>query len=183
MRLRYSKVMSAVLAASALCVAAPSAYAGGRAGLLWWPNPVHGTGHGGPWDHHGGPNGQGDGRWDNSHIGWNDGRDGWNRRWRNGCGFGGWGGAGWGGCQNVLWNEGAYDYALGNVLPAPVYPDNYEGGVIYSAAVASAAPPANPKDACWVLKLTYDKSGAFAGAHRINGCLTGPRVINLSAPG
>ena len=143
-----------------------------------WPHAMHHSGHGGPWDQRGGVNDQAGGRWGDARVGWNDGRGDWNRRRWNGCGLGG-----WGGCQSGFWNEGAYNYNAANPVAAPAYSGNFDGGVIYAAAVAAPAPVLNPNDGCSVLRLTYDKSGNFAGAHRINGCLTGPRVINLSARG
>ena len=180
MRLSHSRVTSVVLTAIALCLAAPSVYAGGRGGL-WWPPAMHPNAHGGPQDQRRAVNGQADGRWDNSRVRWNDGRDDWNRRRWIGCGFGGRGGAGWGGCQSGFWNEGADNHYDANAFAASAYSGNFEGGAIYSAAVVAPAPVANTNDGCSVLRLINDKSGSFAGAHRVNGCLTGPRVINLSA--
>ena len=180
MRLSHSMVTSVVMTAIALCLAAPSAYAGGRGGL-WWPPAMHPNAHGGPQDQRHAVKDQANGRWDNSRVGWNDGRDDWSRRRRHGCGFGGRGGAGWGGCQIGFWNEGADNHDDANVFVAPAYSGNFEGGVIHAAAVVAPAPVADSNDGCSVLRLTRDKSGNFAGAHRVNGCLTGPRVINLSA--
>ena len=179
MRLSYSKMTSVVMTAMALCFAAPSAYAGGRVGL-WWPPASHPNAHGGPQDPRRAVKDQADGTWDGSRVGWNNGLDNGNRRRWHGCGLGGLGDAGWGGCQSGFWNEGADHHDDANAFAAPAYTGNFEGGVIYAAVVAPA-PDVNPNDGCSVLRLTNDKSGSFAGAHRVNGCLTGPRVINLSA--
>jgi len=183
MRFSHSTTTSLVLAAIALCLAAPNAVAGGRGGDIWGPNAMYRNARGAPWDQRGGVDGQADRRWDNSRIGLNESREGFNRRRFEGCGLGGWGDARRGGCQSGFWNEGAYDYSAANAVAAPDYSGAFEGGVIYASPEAAAAPAANPNNACWVLRLAYDKDGSFAGAHRINACLTGPRVIDLSARG